>query len=108
MHSDDFKGDPYSAVTNQTGHFAIGLGFVVLTGISAWWAVLVAALLYWVFVEVAGQGLALWRDSIMDTAHVMAGAAFGAVTVPYVPDWTPQGVYAVWAALLAFEAWDKR
>ena len=108
MQSDDFKGNPYGAVTNQTGHFAIGLGVVTLTGMSSLWAVATAVLLYWAVVEVAGQGLSLWRDSLMDTAHVAGGAYYGISTVPYATDWTPQIAFLIWAALLAFEGWDKR
>lgn len=109
MNPDDFKGDPYGAVTNQTGHFAIGLGVSIYLGLVGWWTVPLAALVYFVVVEIGTQALKLWRDSIMDTAHVMAGAAFGSAVMRYVlaGDYTPHILFTIWAALLLFEACDK-
>lgn len=110
MISDDFKGDWYGAATNQCGHMTLGLGFAVYLPLAGWWSVPLAALAYWVIVEVGMQRNSLWRDSIMDTAHVMAGAAFGSYVMQYIPpnDYTPQVIYALWAALLGFESWSKR
>lgn len=108
MTSDDFQGNPYGAATNQCGHFALGLGVVVALGIAHWWAVIVAVLIYWLIAEYLMQGLSMWRDSIMDTAHVMAGAGFGAYATSMAHDQTLRIIVLSWGALLAYETWSKR
>ena len=65
----------------------------------------VAALVYWIIVELWWQQNRLWRDAIMDTANVMCGAAI----VAALPrdDLTALAVLAAWGGLLAFGVWRR-
>ena len=102
FEADDFAKDPYGYATNQAGHaciIGIPAGLVLLPFIGPYAAPVVVALVYGGLWEVVIQRGKLWRDSIEDTAHVMAGASIicGA-TVSY---WTVAGCVAAWLALIA-------
>lgn len=81
---DDFDTDPYGHVTNQAGHAALigmplGVAFLAL-GLPLWAAPLAVALSYgliweWDFQRLVWGRSFDWRDSLMDTACVMAGAS---------------------------------
>ena len=102
MTPDDFKGDPYGAVTNQCGHMCLGFGVTAFVG--SFLPIAAIAFIYWVIVECGIQGNKLWRDGIMDTAFITAGATLAAA-----PDvGLQQAVILFSAALLAFEGWNKR
>lgn len=71
----DFPGDPYGWVTNQTGHACIGVALtLVLWPLLAAWAVLIVTIGYLLVWEIGVQRGRLIRDSLHDTAHVLAGA----------------------------------
>lgn len=72
---DDFANDWYGWLTNQCGHIVLGLGVSVAMLWAWWWSPVVAAAVYWFLVEGWMQRWRLWRDSIMDTFFVMAGAS---------------------------------
>lgn len=107
--SDDMPGDPYGWVTNQCGHFCIGLvvavvGVAIGAPILALWPV--AALVYWLVSEVWLQCLALWRDALMDTFHVASGVAVAA-SMHAGQVWWPVAMLAVWGLVLGLGAWRR-
>ncbi|MFP4239520.1 MAG: hypothetical protein ACLFRZ_09460 [Rhodosalinus sp.] len=109
IRSDDMRDDAYAWVTNQCGHGVLGIAVVVVAdalGLHWLGQPIAAALVYWLVAEVALQRLRLWRDAIMDTAHVMAGASLAAAIAR--DDLTAVAVLAVWGALLGFGAWRRR
>lgn len=107
IRSDAFLGDAYGHVTNQSGHARIGEAGA-LAGLVAWpmygegiaTAVLV---LYFLLVEVWGQGLvALW-DSVEDAAHVGFGS-LGVVALHYYGPTYALTVFVAWLVVLALGA----
>ncbi len=80
----DFPGDPYGWVTNQTGHACIGVALTL-----AVWPVLhlaavpLVAVGYFLAWEIGVQRGRLIRDSLHDTAHVLAGAGVIAAALAY-------------------------
>lgn len=79
---DDFESDPYGHITNQAGHAALVGMPAGMALISLGWplveAPLMVAAIYLVLWEWMLQpyiGPFKWRDSLMDTACVMAGAS---------------------------------
>lgn len=106
MKSSAFLRDPYGYLTNQCGHGVLGIAVAtVATALGLHWAAqpLAAALLYWLLVEVWGQGLTLLWDSLEDAAHVMAGAALAAALA--LSPGAACAVLAVWGAALAWGCW---
>jgi hypothetical protein len=102
-----FRNDPYGHVTNQAGHFAIGLGLTTLLfplwGIPA---ALVVGLLYGLLWEGLVQRWVLPVDSFEDTVHVTTGGGFVASALTY--DWPGAvAVLAAWAGLLAVGVWRR-
>lgn len=84
MDPDDFATDHYGHITNQAGHAAmVGMpaGMALLAfGWPLWAAPIMVALVYGLFWELGIQRALWrrefdWRDSLMDTACVMAGAS---------------------------------
>lgn len=106
--SSDHRDNWYAWVTNQRAHGVLGIEIAVvfvLLGLPFWAAPLAATLAYWVLIECFAQKLSDWRDSLMDTAHVMAGATM----VAAIPrdDWTALIALAVWLALQVFGVWRR-
>jgi len=105
---DGQNGDWYGWVTNQCGHIVLGLAIATLGLLAGWpWLVMpvMAAALYFMMVEWFGQGLALWRDSIMDTVFVMVGVSYVAA-MDHGPV-TASGVLSVGGVMLGFGAWKR-
>lgn len=101
MKSDDFADDWYGWMTNQCGHFCLGLGLSLMLGplgLSVWWQLAVIIVGYWVVIEFVGQRLRLWRDAIMDTAFVAGGTTF--MLAPVI-------AALICAALLSFGVWRR-
>lgn len=75
---DDFRRDRYGYLTNQAGH-AYLVGAPIALAASPWWglvaAPVVVAVSYGLFWEIGVQRGRLWRDSLEDTVHVLAGAS---------------------------------
>jgi hypothetical protein len=75
---DDFLNDPYGHLTNQAGH-AYLVGAPAAAILSIWWGLIAApvlvAICYGLIWEIGVQRLRIWRDSLEDTVHVMAGAS---------------------------------
>lgn len=102
---DDFLDDWYAWLTNQCGHIVLGLAVAAVMLPIGWWTPVVAALVYWVFVEFYGQGMRLWADSLADTLFVMAG---GSVFAAHDAGWlTLLGVVSVAGAWLGFGVWKR-
>lgn len=80
---DNFDTDPYGYLTNQAGHAAlVGMpaGVLLMLAVPVWLAPILVALIYAVAWEWGWQRWRYpdrfdWRDSVMDTACVMAGAS---------------------------------
>ena len=116
--ADDFDGDPYAAVTSQAGHAAmVGMPlcalvlwvFVPLLGphgeifIAA--PIIVAAA-YFILWEGVYQGFALFADSLMDTASVMAGASIFSVAA--MADLLTASICLfAWLVVMAIEWWRR-
>jgi hypothetical protein len=86
----------------------IGLGIAVAAElVGLWWLAqpFVAALVYFVVAEVAMQRLRLWRDSLMDTAHVMFGASLPAAFAHDIR--VVAAVLAGWGALVGYGFWRR-
>lgn len=80
----DFPGDPYGWVTNQTGHACIGVALtLILWPLLAVWAVPLVAVGYFLAWEIGVQRGRLIRDSLHDTAHVLAGSGVIAAALAY-------------------------
>ena len=84
MMPDDFDDDPYGHITNQAGHAAlvgVPLGLALIwVGWPLWAAPILAAMIYagaweWGVQRYLWRKQFDWRDSLMDTACVMAGAS---------------------------------
>ena len=106
MRSDAFARDPYGHLTNPLGHGVLGIAVATVAtagGLPALSHPPIAAALYWLLVEVWGQGLTLLWDSLEDAAHVMAGAALAASLA--VSPVTACGVLAVWGLALGWGYW---
>ena len=102
---DDFAGNPYGHITNQAGHAAMigipaGCAMVSL-GWSLVAAPVVVAVVYLVLWEWMLQrklGPWDWRDSLMDTACVMAGAS---MVSGFMTDLATGAVcWAIWAGVV--------
>lgn len=101
---DDFAGNPYGHVTNQAGHAAL-VGMPMATalafaGCPLWAGPLIVAAAYGLLWECGFQrayfGRFDWRDSLMDTACVMAGAS---IVSGFLTNLATGAVcWAVWAA----------
>ena len=108
---DSFPNDWYGEVTNQAGHHAlIGVPFALalLPFLPVVWVPVVVAAVYAVIWEAIAQHGADWRDSLTDTACVMAGASL--ICAPFFflppdlfwPVWITQALcFVIWAGLLA-------
>ncbi len=80
----DFPGDPYGFVTSQCGHACIGLaGTLLIWPWWGWWAVWTVPLWYFLGWEIGVQRGRLIRDSLHDTAHVLAGSGVIAAALSY-------------------------
>ena len=108
---DAYMGNPYGHVTNQAGHAAlIGIGLampLLWTGFPLWLVPVAVALIYagaweWGIQRRRWPALFDWRDSLMDTACVTAGASIVAGFVA-----TPDGVngYGLVTGSIAWAAW---
>jgi hypothetical protein len=107
MRPDDFADDPYAHVTNQAGHAAfVGMPIGLVLAWLGWplWAVpLVVAMIYGAAWEWGWQRTTYptefdWRDSLMDTACVMAGASMVAGFLTDLP--TGAACWLAWAVLV--------
>jgi hypothetical protein len=106
IEPDAFSGDPYAHVTNQCGHFVIGLGIASLAAFAGlWWPIpLAAAAVYWVIGEYVLQRAGLFWDGIEDAGFVAAGASF-----PFTAagSWLQVGLVAAVGVVLAIGAWRR-
>lgn len=108
---DDQRNDWYAWATNQAGHSAIiGMpaALLCLPVFGPIWTPVFVALVYLTVWEVmAGHWRADWRDSLMDTAHVMAGASLlcGALAFGY---WTAVACVLSWLCLIGFGVWQRK
>lgn len=101
--ADAQPGDWYGWLTNQAAHMVlvgVPAALVLLfMGVPAWLAPILTAALYGLVWEVLAQRSKDVRDSLMDTAMVMAGACF---VVALVRDATAAAVtFAIYAVFLA-------
>lgn len=106
-----FPDDWYGELTNQSGHHAlIGIPFALalLPFFPVVWVPVAVALIYAVIWEIIAQHGADWKDSLTDTACVMAGASllcgpfFFLPPALFWPVWVTQALcFAGWAVLLA-------
>lgn len=106
MESEDFQGDPYGAITNQSGHFILGLnlGYAASFLLPQITAVLLVTYLYFLVAEVLLQKLKMPTDSFIDMAFVATGVAFAS----YVPhQWEPAVILMAFDMLLLRE-WERR
>lgn len=73
-----FRGDPYGYLTNQAGH-AYLVGAPLALALAPWAGLIagpaIVALAYGIIWELVIQRGRLWRDSLEDTVHVLAGAS---------------------------------
>lgn len=78
LDPNSFRRDPYRYLTNQAGH-AYMVGAPLALVLSIWAPALAApvlvALAYGLVWEIGVQRGRLWRDSLEDTVHVLAGAS---------------------------------
>lgn len=103
----NYRSDPYGHVTNQAGHFAIGLALSTvlypLWGIPS--AILVGAL-YFLLWEGLVQRWVLPIDSFEDSVHVTTGGGFVVTALAY--GWPgAMAILAAWAGLLAVGWWRR-
>ena len=75
---DDFDGDWYGYLTNQSGHaYLVGCPAALI--VSPWWGLVAApaviGLCYAIVWEWMVQRGRDWRDSLEDSVHVTAGAS---------------------------------
>ena len=107
---DDQRDDWYRWLTNQAGHSAIvGMpaALLCLPVFGPIWAPIMVALIYALAWEWLAQMGTDWRDSLMDTANVMAGASIlcGALAFGY---WTALACVVAWGCLLALGVLQRR
>lgn len=116
LDPDDYDDDPYGHVTNQAGHAAIvGVGLCLALLWVGWpvlWVPVVVAGVYaggweWGVQRYLWRRQFDWRDSIMDTACVMAGASILCGALYDVTDLRNPllTVTAAWTAWLALVFW---
>jgi hypothetical protein len=105
----DFRNDWYGYLTNQAGHaYLVGCP-LALACIPYWgllFAPLAAAVIYGGAWECGIQRGRLWRDSLEDSVHVMAGASVicGALSGDWLTVW---GCLAAQGALLGIGVWRR-
>lgn len=84
LEPDAYEDDPYRHLTNQAGHAAfVGIGLalpLVWLGWPLWAVPVIVAVVYalgweWGIQRYIWRKLFDWRDSLMDTACVTAGAS---------------------------------
>ena len=103
IHSDAFLGQPYAYLTNQCGHMILGLAVAVFTPLHWGFDPVIAALIYWLLIEVLDQRLRLFWDAAEDTMWVMIGAM-----ILTIHDWGQmQYLMAMAGAGLAFGYWRR-
>ena len=102
---DDFAGNPYGHITNQAGHAAMvgipaGAALVAMGWPLVQAPIVVAAvyLVLWEWMLQRNPGKWDWRDSLMDTACVMAGASMVSGFMTNLA--TGAVCWAVWAAVV--------
>lgn len=102
-----FPRSPYAHVTNQAGHFCIGLTLATL--LFPWWgipAAIVVGLAYGLIWEGLVQQWVLPWDSFEDSVHVTTGGVYAVLAMAY--DFLGAViVLGVWAGLLAVGAWKR-
>ena len=102
-----FRNDPYGHVTNQAGHFTIGLALSTL--LFPLWGVpsaLVVGAIYGLLWEGLVQSWVLPIDSFEDSVHVTTGGGFVVSALSY--GWLAAvAILAAWAALLAVGVWRR-
>jgi hypothetical protein len=78
LDPNSFRRDPYGYLTNQAGH-AYLVGAPLSMTLSPWvWLLavpVIVAVAYGLIWELGVQRGRLWRDSLEDTVHVLAGAS---------------------------------
>lgn len=110
LRADAQTGDAYGWLCNQAGHAAlVGMPAVILLlafGVGPVLAPIAVALVYGVLWEWLIQRGRDWRDSVIDTACVLAGASVlaGALGFGLV---TAAAALAIWCALLAVGVWRR-
>lgn len=106
---DDYADDPYRHITNQAGHaVCVGVGLALPMLWLGWplWAVpVLVAVIYaaaweWGIQRYLWRRQFDWRDSLMDTACVMAGASMVSGFLTDLATGT-----ACWAAWMALVLW---
>jgi len=102
--------DWYAEATNQAGHSAIiGMPLAVLVlalGVYPVAVPVIVAAIYGIIWEAIAQHGADWRDSLMDTAHVMSGASIivGALVFGF---WTCLAALVIWLCLIVLGVWMR-
>jgi hypothetical protein len=103
-----FPNDPEGFLANQAGHACIGVALtLVLWPVLHLVAVPFVALGYFAVWEIGVQRGRLIRDSLHDTAHVLAGSGFIAAALAW--GWGPAiAIAAAEFAALMYGAWERR
>ena len=104
MTPSNFRRAPYGHITNQAGHFVIGLFAYVLLGATGGVLVVLIGAAYLIGWEWGVQRFSLFWDSVEDAAFVTAGAAF----LPVVAYGQGPGMVITVAIWLAVGAWLRR
>lgn len=104
-----FRRDPYGYLTNQAGH-AYLVGAPLALALSLWVGALaapaIAAAAYGIVWEGLIQRFRLWRDSLEDTVHVLAGASVMAAALTG-DALTVAACMGAQAGLLALGVWRR-
>ena len=109
MTPDSQPRDGYAWATNQAGHSALVGMPLALAGLALGWhpvaVPVIVGMIYACIWEWVAQHGADWRDSIMDTACVMAGASI--ICGAGIGLGTAMGAMCVWLMLIAFGVWQR-
>lgn len=103
---DAYINDPYGHVTNQCGHFVLGIAATCLcVFIGLWWPIpLAVAAVYWVISEYLIQRAGLFWDGIEDAGFVAAGAAW---PFTVLGSWNNLGIVVGVGFALGIGAWRR-